>query len=219
MSRRRYIIGIDEVGRGSLAGPVVVAAVLLPTNFKTSLKGIRDSKKLSKKSREDWNRSIKNNQDILVATSKIDSKIIDAMNISQAANLAALRSFNKLILKNNIDPRDCEVCLDGGLYLGNGQNRLALGKTIIKGDEKIPAISMASIVAKVWRDSIMTRYAKEFPNYSFELNKGYGTSAHLTALSRIGPSRIHRLTFLKGWNNISLKKSNGRRTNKTSYSR
>jgi ribonuclease HII len=214
---KRFIVGIDEVGRGPLAGPVVVCALLMPAGLKFDRKGLRDSKKLTETSREDWVRKIEKHPDISYALARISPKTIDRINISKAANLAAFRAFTRLAAKMNLTAKNCSVYLDGGLYLGNGSGRLP-GKTVVKGDETIPAVSLASIVAKVRRDATMVRHAKDFPGYGFEVHKGYGTAMHLKALRRIGPSSAHRLTFLKKLNTID-RKSHGRRTNKTSYTR
>ena len=212
----KYIIGIDEVGRGSLAGPLFVSAVAIPTNlrFKESLK---DSKKLSPKQREEWFKKIKSHPKIKFTISKIYPRAIEKKNVSRAANLAALRAFVRLSKTYHLKPKTCKVYLDGGLYLGNGQNRI-LGKgnpsmdsagspqvssgritvkTIIRGDEKITAIKIASIIAKVSRDRSMVRLAKKYPVYKFENHKGYGTKLHIQAIKKFGPSVIHRQNFLK----------------------
>ena len=119
---------------------------------------------------------------------------IERMNISAAANLAAQRAFNRLSAVHRLKPKT-PVFLDGGLFLGNGGQRKK-AKTIIKGDEKLTAIKIASIVAKVHRDRFMCRLAKRYPSYGFEMHKGYGTKAHLRAIKKHGPSAAHRLTFV-----------------------
>jgi ribonuclease HII len=216
-ARKRFIVGIDEVGRGPLAGPVVVCALLMPVGLKFDRRGLRDSKKLTEALRNDWARKIKRHSGLSYALARVMPKTIDRINISRAANLAALRAFTRVTAGMRLTAWNYSVYLDGGLYLGDGARRLP-GKTVIKGDETIPAISLASIVAKVHRDGIMVRHAKDFPGYGFEVHKGYGTKAHLKALRRMGPSSAHRLTFLGKLNNID-RKSHGRRTNKTSYTR
>lgn len=212
-----HVIGIDEVGRGPLAGPVVVAAVALPFGLRIARRGLRDSKRLSRAAREEWARYAESHPDISRGLAAVSPRVIDRMNISKAANLAALRAARKLAARAGIELEQCEIYLDGGLYLGNGKARLA-ARTVIKGDEKIPAVSLASILAKTRRDRMMARYSRRFPGYGLDVHKGYGTRAHLAALRRIGPSPIHRLTFLKKLNNID-RKLHGRRTNKTSYPR
>lgn len=194
----RYVIGIDEVGRGPLAGPVMVAAILVPEKFRArkggQRVGLRDSKKLTAIQRELWNSYLLSNPKLSAIAVRVFPKTIDRINISKAANLAACRAYKKLLKIHNLNPADCEVYLDGGLYLGNGKGRLQ-ANTIIKGDEKIPAIAMASIVAKVARDRIMVRAAKIFPEYGFERHKGYATKAHYEAIKRLGLTKMHRLTF------------------------
>jgi len=218
----RYIIGIDEVGRGCLAGPVTVAAVLLPRNFnfrevrlfnirKSDFLILRDSKRLSFKQRKIWFRYIKGNKKIFYSRASIPAKIIDKINISKAANLAATKAAQKLINRKAASrlllKKQIKIFLDGGLKLGeetffNSKAGIRKRKdykikTIIKGDEKIPVIMLASIVAKVGRDRQMVKFHKKYPKYGFDRHKGYGTSRHIKAVKKHGPSKIHRLTFLK----------------------
>lgn len=195
----KCVIGVDEVGRGALAGPVVVAAVALPRNFKFSRLKLRDSKKLSPKQREEWFNLIKR-QKIPFATASVFPKIIDKINISQAANLAASRAFKKLLATSHLGLAiRAKIYLDGGLFL-NKKTLVVSGhtlnpKTIVKGDEKIPAISLASIVAKVYRDKMMRRIHKKYPRYDFIHNVGYGTKKHIKAIRKFGHSAVHRKSF------------------------
>ncbi|MDO8556890.1 MAG: ribonuclease HII [Candidatus Jorgensenbacteria bacterium] len=209
---RHWIIGIDEVGRGPLAGPVTVAAVALPRrvssikykvpSIQKKKKGVirlRDSKKLSPEQRETWFQWVKEKK-IPYAIASVSPRVIDKINITQAANLAATRAFKKLITKHKISISGTRVFLDGGLYVNKFPKLLTTNyklQTIIKGDEKIPAISLASIVAKVTRDKRMARLHKKYPRYNFHIHKGYGTRAHIAALVKYGPSDIHRLTFIR----------------------
>ena len=206
-NRRNYIIGIDEVGRGALAGPVTVAALALQTNIRTSqvhktcdVPKLKDSKKLSSKQREEWFKWIKKhtnklkNVSMFYAVESVSPKIIDKINISQAANLAATNAFRRLIKKVKI--KNCRVCLDGGLYLPKILNsKFHILNSIIKGDEKIPAIALASIVAKVHRDKLMKRLHKKYPRYDFINNVGYGVKKHIKAIKKYGLSPIHRKSF------------------------
>lgn len=206
----RYVIGIDEVGRGALVGPVTVAAVAVTTKFKiqsvsrrTKLK-LRDSKKLSPKQREIWFDFIKK-QKIPYAIASVSPKIIDKINISNAANLAATKVLKKLLTNNKkLTTNNCKILLDGGLYIKNLKLKNLRTKTIIKGDEKIPAISLASIAAKVSRDKYMKKLHKKYPRYDFINNVGYGTKKHIKAIKKYGLSFIHRKTFcgkLSYWKN------------------
>lgn len=209
--KQKYIIGIDEVGRGPLAGPVTVATLAAPYNLKLKIKNLklplRDSKKLSPKQREIWFKWIKK-QKIPLAIAGISPKIIDKINISRAANLAATRCVIKLITNNKrLTTKNCKIFLDGGLYLNQQQtthnkrlNKKFETKTIIRGDEKIPAIALASIVAKVHRDKLMKKMGKKFPQYGFEKHKGYGTKLHYKNIKKYGISEIHRKSFLKNDN-------------------
>ena len=194
---QRYIVGIDEVGRGALAGPVVVAALLMPERARLKhpiLGNIRDSKKLSPRQREAWSRHLAEHARFSFAIASVSVGVIERIGISHAANLAALRAYRKLTRRLHVLKRH-RVLLDGGLYLGNGNARLP-GKTVIRGDENIPAIAAASIVAKVWRDRFMGRLARRHPGYGLEVHKGYGTKTHRTAIRKHGASEIHRLTFM-----------------------
>lgn len=194
----RWIVGIDEVGRGALAGPVVVAAAALPAGFvprSRALGKLKDSKKLSVARREAWAAYFSDHPQIEFAVARVYPRQIEKRNISKAANIAAERAFERLAVQGL-------VFLDGGLFLGNGGGRSSdraarprSTKTVIKGDEKISAIKAASIVAKVYRDRLMCRLAKKYPKYGFEIHKGYGTGAHLWALKKHGPCPAHRLTF------------------------
>ena len=203
----RYIIGIDEVGRGPLAGPVVVCAVALPaalaqkgamrSHSTNKISLLRDSKKLTPKQRETWYAHLTKHPKISYAVARVYPRQIEKRNISQAANLAAHRAFTRLTAHYKLPTTNSKVFLDGGLYLKNKKHSTAFGaRTVVKGDEKIPAIAAASIIAKVTRDRFMARLAKRYPKYGFEIHKGYGTRVHLAAIRRLGPSPIHRKTFI-----------------------
>jgi len=198
--KTRYIVGIDEVGRGALAGPVVVAAVAVATaaNFRSSkLKvNLRDSKELTAKQREEWFRYIEAHPRISYALARVYPRAIERMNITKAANLAALRAYRKLTSRLRHSISNMRVYLDGGLYLGSGEQP-SNARTIVRGDQKYKAIKFASIIAKVSRDQLMRGLAKRYPEYGFEIHKGYGTKLHRMALKKHGPSEAHRLTFLK----------------------
>ncbi|MDI6734357.1 MAG: ribonuclease HII [Patescibacteria group bacterium] len=198
---KKYVIGIDEVGRGALAGPIFVTALALPKNFRrreSSFLPLKDSKKLRPSIREQWLKYVDRRQDIFYATSKISPKKIDIFNISRAANIAASRAMVKLVSKYDIFCRS-SVFLDGGLYLDKKTieklNLKRKPKTIIKGDEKINAIKLASVVAKVKRDRFMIKLHEKHPNYEFNIHKGYGTKKHREAIEKNGYSSEHRLSF------------------------
>lgn len=178
------VCGIDEAGRGPLAGPVCAAAVLLPEGL--VIDGLNDSKKLSEKKRELLFPVIQENA-LAFGIGFADEKEIDEINILQATFLAMRRAFDAM-------QRRCDYVLVDG-------NRMppmpVSGETVVKGDAKSPSIAAASILAKVSRDRVMLEYAKQYPEYQFEKHKGYGTKAHVEALRAFGPSPIHRRTFLK----------------------
>jgi ribonuclease HII len=195
----RYIIGIDEVGRGALAGPVAVAAVAISRKARIAnrqLGRLRDSKKLTPLQRERWAEYIKNHPHIWYSVARVYSRGVDNMNIARAANLAALRAFCSVTSTFNLQPLTYVVRLDGGLFLGNGAQP-GNAKTVVRGDEKFTAVKLASILAKVSRDGYMKKLHKRYPQYGFAVHKGYGTKAHLIALRKFGVSSVHRLTFLR----------------------
>jgi ribonuclease HII len=177
------IAGVDEVGRGCLAGPVIAASVIL----KRPIKGLMDSKRLSSKKREDLSQIIIKNS--IFAIGAADSQEIDQINILQASLLAMQRSLEKL------DMQPKKVLVDGNHIF---ETSIEI-EAIVGGDNLIPSISAASIVAKVFRDRLMMAYSKEFPNYGFDKHKGYPTKLHKEMLKKYGLTRIHRRTF-KGIN-------------------
>ncbi|MGM0844580.1 MAG: ribonuclease HII [Bacillota bacterium] len=175
------IAGIDEVGRGPLAGPVVAAAVILPQDF--CLLGINDSKKLSEKQRNSFYEYIKA-EAIAWGTGIISSEEIDELNIYQASKKAMITALNNLDMKP-------DYLLIDAMELGTLLPEMAL----IKGDARSISIAAASIIAKVTRDRLMEEYARTYPGYGFEKNMGYGTKEHLEGLRRVGPCSIHRNSF------------------------
>lgn len=182
-------IGIDEVGRGALAGPVVLAAVALVGRISwrhPELGRIRDSKKLTPRRREKWSRYLIGHPALSWRVARVGPVMIDCINIARAADLAAYRLVRRSAPANN-----AFVWLDGGLALPPHVRHRAL----IRGDERKPLIAAASIIAKVWRDRHMARLATDFPAYGFEVHKGYGTRHHRRMLKRHGLSAIHRRTF------------------------
>lgn len=197
----RYIIGLDEVGRGALAGPVTVGAAILPARTKlAAIAGglpLRDSKKLTPRQREEWVVRLKKAGTVPYAVASVSAKEVDRSNISRAANAAAGKALRKLSARYRVDVKGAKIFLDGGLFLPKGAVRLASVQTVVKGDEKISAVSLASIVAKVHRDRLMVRRHENFPQYDFARHKGYGTRAHIRAVKKHGLSAIHRKTFCR----------------------
>lgn len=193
----KYIIGIDEAGRGPLAGPVVVAGIKINQKFypeqgrRTKFwKGIKDSKKLTPKQREEWFRVLTNHAEIEWAVARVWPKVIDRINITQASNLGARRVCAKLSFDGG-NLSLAHVLLDGSLHLPPDISH----EIIIKGDEKVPVISAASIIAKVTRDRLMRRLHKKYPQYGFDVHKGYGTKLHRRLLRTNGLSVMHRKSF------------------------
>jgi len=197
----KYIIGIDEVGRGAIAGMITVAAVSIPAKLKIKNEKLkiplRDSKKLSPKQRELWFKWIKGNS-VQYTTASVVPKIIDKINISNAANLAATRALVRLMTNDKrLTTKKFSIFLDGGLFIKRSlvMSRKLSVSTIVRGDEKIPAIMLASIVAKVSRDRKMIKLDKKYPKYGFGQHKGYGTKRHLKAIKKYGRLPIHRESF------------------------
>lgn len=182
--KNKYVIGIDEAGRGPLAGPVAFAAVAATASLRI-LKNIKDSKKLSVKKREIWRKIIKNNFECHCVF--VSHKKIDKIGISQATVLGIQKVLEKFSKKANL------ILLDGLLKAPKKYKQ----KTIIKGDEKIPLIAAASIIAKTNRDRKMLFFHKKFPQYCFDRHKGYPTKLHYKKLKKHGLCPIHRRTFLK----------------------
>ena len=179
----KLIAGMDEVGRGPLAGPVVVACVIMP--YDEMIDGVFDSKKVTKKNRERLYDEIQKKA-IAISIWKEEQDIIDTVNILNATKLSMKNAFENLTIKPDlllIDAVKMNIC----------DNE----KSIIKGDATSYAIACASLVAKVYRDRIMEDYSKKYPQYDFENNVGYGTKKHIDAIKTFGITPIHRLSFLK----------------------
>lgn len=196
-SNVKYIIGVDEVGRGPLAGPVVLAAVCIPYGLRiqTKLGKLKDCKKLLPKKREEWANYLKSHPQVKYELSRIYPRGIEKLNISRAANRAAHRACLRLISGNRLKFGEFKIYLDGGLYPRSDKVSL-ISQTVVRGDEKFTAVKIASILAKVQRDNYMVRLAKKYPEYGFEEHKGYATKKHRKAIIKHGPSEMHRLTFL-----------------------
>lgn len=179
--KEQTIIGVDEAGRGPLAGPVVAAAVILPQNC--AIKGLNDSKKLSAKKRAELELSIKDIAVYGIGISSVEE--IDRLNILQASLLAMKRAVGEI--GEGFD----HILVDGNKLPQWGYAATA----VIGGDALHPQISAASILAKELRDRMMRDLAKEYPHYGWESNKGYGTAAHIAALKEYGPTAHHRRSF------------------------
>ena len=178
------ICGVDEAGRGPLAGPVCAAAVILPKGLE--IPGLNDSKKLTDKKRRELMPMIQQ-EALAYGIAFASHEEIDEINILQATFLAMERALAQL----KIQP-------DLALIDGNRQKDFGIKvETVVKGDSRSANIAAASVLAKVTRDTYMEEMAKAYPGYGFEIHKGYGTKAHYQALTELGPSPIHRMTFLK----------------------
>ena len=180
----KLICGVDEAGRGPLAGPVCAAAVILPADLQ--IPGLNDSKKLTDKKRRELFPIICE-QAVAYGIALVDEKTIDDINILQATYKAMGEAIAKLSVKPELALVDGNRAADFGVPV----------QTVVKGDSRSASIAAASVLAKVTRDELMEKMAEEYPQYAFEVHKGYGTKAHYEALRAHGPSPIHRMTFLK----------------------
>lgn len=180
----QLICGVDEAGRGPLAGPVCAAAVILPAYLE--IPGLNDSKKLTDKKRRELYPIIKE-QALAYGIAFADHQEIDAVNILQATYLAMERAIMQLQIKPEYALIDGNRAKDFGIPV----------KTVVRGDSLSASIAAASILAKVTRDDYMEQMAIHYPQYNFGVHKGYGTKAHYTILDEFGPSPIHRMSFLK----------------------
>lgn len=190
------LAGVDEAGRGPLAGPVVAAAAVLPEEWATdgvpdSLKRLNDSKQLSESVREELYEAIQANDTIISAVAVVEAPVIDEINILQATH----RAMNQALA--GLEPYAEHALVDG-----RPVPSLILPQTaIVKGDAKSFSIAAASILAKVTRDRLMVQYDEQFPGYGFAGHKGYGTKAHLLAIEELGACPLHRLSFAPLKNN------------------
>jgi ribonuclease HII len=188
----RFLIGIDEAGRGPLAGPVAVGIVKVPDGFdKKFFLGIKDSKKLTEKERELWFDlavEARRRGELDYAVSLVSEKVIDKKGIVHAINLGIKRCLESVGAEET-----SQVFLDGGI---KAPDKFLHQSTVVKGDEKIPVISLASILAKVVRDRKMRKFAEKYPEFGFDAHKGYGTKLHREAILKYGPTELHRKTFI-----------------------
>ncbi len=191
----KWVVGIDEVGRGPLAGPVTVCALAVPAHEYERYKGNFDSKRATLKDREElWEvcKGLAKNKRLAFTIASVSNTIIDKKGISFAVRLAIKRCLARLGVGHPMF--DSKIILDGGL---RAPSEYINQQTVIGGDRKVPLIGMASMLAKVHRDRKMGRLVKKYPHYGLEKHKGYGTRAHYAALKKHGLSEIHRRSFLK----------------------
>lgn len=194
MESTNYIIGIDEAGRGPLAGPVYLGAVLATSDFNFGIfSDLNDSKQMKESQRISvFNKAkkvAKERAGFCVTTSYTKAKTIDRQGIEAAINAAIKRCLKRL----SVAPDNVYIYLDGGLQ---APQKFKFQKTIVRGDSKVPIISLASVLAKVSRDQYMIRAEKRYPKFKFGQHKGYGTKTHRTTIKQHTPSSIHRLSYL-----------------------
>ena len=186
-----WVVGVDEAGRGALAGPVAVGAVRVPRNFDWSVvSGVRDSKQLTPRKREEIFEQVtelQKRKTLRYAVSMTSAGVIDRVGITRAVALATARALTRLRLTSS----NTFIKLDGLLYAPERYRQ----ETFVRGDQTEKEIALASICAKVMRDRLMCRMSEKYQEYSFEVHKGYGTELHRKAIQNNGPSAIHRLCF------------------------
>ncbi len=188
----RLIIGVDEAGRGPLAGPVVAAAVVI-NKYSQYLEEVNDSKKLTEAKREKIYENILNDENIIFGVGIVNSDIIDEINILQATYMAMRKAIDDIFI---INKEDYLILVDGNREIKDCNY---MQETVVKGDAKSLSIATASIIAKVTRDRIMKEFDNTIPGYNFSKHKGYGTKEHYKLLRENGISNIHRKTFLKNF--------------------
>jgi ribonuclease HII len=192
--KTKFLVGIDEAGRGPLAGPVAVGVVVVPQKFDIGLlKGVRDSKQMKELGREIWFEKLQILERNFGVRHKVEfssSNYIDTFGIAPAIRSAISRALRVL----EVDPDESFIMLDGSL---KAPKKFLFQETIIRGDQTEPLISLASIAAKVKRDRLMRRLALTYPEYGFEIHKGYGTKLHKEKIKQFGACDIHRLSWLK----------------------
>ena len=196
---QKFLVGIDEAGRGPLAGPVSVGAVCVPADFDFSvLEGAKDSKQMTEKAREiifKKMQELKKSGAINFVVALSSAQTIDTKGIVPAIRTALDGAIGML----KVNPAECKVLLDGGL---KAPVEYTNQETIIKGDAKEKVIALASIAAKVLRDRHMVKIAEKYPQFGFEIHKGYGTKKHSNAIKEFGLSEIHRRSFCKAFDNL-----------------
>lgn len=186
------IVGIDEVGRGALAGPVCACAVsIVPSSYRAVLAlGVRDSKMLPPHERQRIADALRGMPGVRIGLGLVGPQTIDALNIRQATFVAMRRALDDLLLP------ECELLLVDGV--DRVPSVQAHQQALVAGDARSATIACASIVAKVHRDDVLSKYERWFPSFSFSKHKGYGTVRHRQEISRVGPSGLHRRSFLRG---------------------
>lgn len=195
----KIIVGVDEVGRGSFAGPVVSCAVYVNLNTHKPHPEVKDSKKLSEKKRKEISEYLlKGTPGLFYGVGVISAHMVDQLGIVKATALSMEQAITKLMRVLSTDSNSIFVLVDGTFGIDN----TIAHQTIIKGDDKSYAIACASILAKVDRDRLMEEYDKYYFNYGFKKNKGYGTKEHREALTKHGVSILHRVTFCKKYYNL-----------------
>lgn len=192
-SRYKQVCGVDEVGMGCLAGPVVVCAVRIEEGFyldkKNNIEGVRDSKLLSEAKRKEVYSRLVKHPDISYVVSCAHAEKIDELNIYGASRMVMRKAVKKVVGTSQLKTM---VLVDGNKKILNLKYDQ---EAIVKGDQKVFSIACASIIAKVYRDKMMERYAIKYPNYGFEQHKGYSTILHQKQLNKLGPCKIHRRSF------------------------
>jgi ribonuclease HII len=193
MTKRQkpFIVGVDEVGRGPLAGPVIAVALTAPADYQIAISNyeIRDSKKMSPRQRKEIFAILKKHPQVWWGIGRVSERVIDQINIFESTKLAMIRAVRSLEKKIGHQAR--QLLIDGSFSIALPH----MQQSIIKGDETVYLIKLASIVAKVHRDRLMVKYHQKYPLYGFDQHKGYGTKLHMEMIKKHGPCEIHRRSF------------------------
>lgn len=198
------MIGVDEVGRGPLAGPVAVGVVALPRGEDFFLKeektrgGLRDSKKMTEKQREWWFDLLTKQPRVKIKISLVGPKIIDRVNISRATDWGARRAVKKILAELR-EGDEVIVVLDYGIKLKLEDKRIKGIVSLVRADSLVPAVSLAAVAAKVRRDRYMRNKDDLYPEFDFGQHVGYGTKEHIKRLKKVGPTKLHRQSFIKNF--------------------
>lgn len=191
MNEIRWLVGIDEAGRGPLAGPLSFGAVALRPQHLGMLEGIQDSKRLTDRARERWHEDLATADEMVTLYGEVDTEKIDAFRMGRVIVAGSYAIAKQMLGMLDAPPADVLFLLDGGLRAPTALRQVS----IIDGDAQLPIIAAASVVAKVRRDRAMRRLHCRYPQYGFSRHKGYGTKVHRAAIEQHGPSPVHRRSF------------------------
>ena len=188
---KKWVVGIDEAGRGPLAGPLSFGAVAMRPDALSLLEGIKDSKKLTERAREQWHEALVSAAEVVAIYGEVNVQNIDALKMGKVVGLGSRAIAKQMVRELGSPIEDVLILLDGGLVAPNSYRQVS----IIDGDDQVPIIAAASVIAKVRHDRAMRTLHCQYPQYHFNRHKGYGTKTHRDAIRQFGPSPEHRKSF------------------------